>query len=318
MVGGVIGLAIALALVVTATILARVTRDRRAAVLFALVALAYAGIGGLLLLGGHTPVTHLGAPHVLVAATALVVFSAVLTISTGGATPLLLGATAAGAVLGAGAAASLVLGTKPAGSAAIIAAIGLAWIPLLPMLGARMARLPIPAVPTGPDDLKADEETLDGRMLRSRADRADGLLSALVGSTAAILLGCEVVLSLSGGLPAQLFCCVLALVLLLRARPFAGRAPRAAVLTAGTLGFGLLAVAVFFSSVSTVRLAVVLGGLVAFAVISLVYGLGIAGKRIAPIWGRTLDIIEILLIIGAVPLAIWVSGLYGWVRGLHA
>ena len=54
------------------------------------------------------------------------------------------------------------------------------------------------------------------------------------------------------------------------------------------------------------------------AIISLVYGLGVAGKRIAPIWGRTLDIFEIILIVGAIPLAVWVSGLYDWARALHA
>ena len=51
--------------------------------------------------------------------------------------------------------------------------------------------------------------------------------------------------------------------------------------------------------------------------ISLVYGLTVAGKRISPVWGRLLDIVEILLIIALVPLAVWVGGLYGWILNLR-
>jgi type VII secretion integral membrane protein EccD len=317
-IGGAVGLAMALMLVVTATILSRFGRLPRAAILFALVAVCYAGVGGLLLLGGERTLTELDAEHVLVGATSWTIFAAVLTVLMGTATPLLLGATAAGAILGLSAGVSIMFGTSPAGVAAIVAAIALACVPLLPMLASRLARVPIPAVPTGPEDLKADEEVLDGTLLRARADRADGFLTALIGSTAAILLGAEIVLALTGGLPGLVFCAVLGTVLMLRARPFASRQPRLAVLGAGAIGLGLVAVGLYLGSDSLIRLTVVLGGLVVIAIISLGYGLGVAGKRIAPIWGRFLDIFEIILIVGAIPLAVWVSGLYAWIRAIKA
>jgi hypothetical protein len=49
------------------------------------------------------------------------------------------------------------------------------------------------------------------------------------------------------------------------------------------------------------------------------FGFAMAGgKRPAsPWWGRALDVLEIVLILGIVPLAVWVSGLYAWIRGIR-
>ncbi|MDI5943309.1 type VII secretion integral membrane protein EccD, partial [Micromonospora sp. DH15] len=139
----------------------------------------------------------------------------------------------------------------------------------------------------------------------------------LLWTVALLVLGGEAVLALDGRLPAVLLCLVLALLSLLRARPFLGRAQRVPVLLAGGLGLGLTAAATFAAGGAAVRLGVVLGGLVVAAVVSLIYGLTVAGKRISPVWGRLLDIVEVLLIISLVPLAVWVCGLYGWIVNLR-
>jgi hypothetical protein len=47
------------------------------------------------------------------------------------------------------------------------------------------------------------------------------------------------------------------------------------------------------------------------------FGLSSANRKPSPIGGRVLDIFEVLLIVAIVPLAVWVSGLYGWVRSLR-
>ena len=77
------------------------------------------------------------------------------------------------------------------------------------------------------------------------------------------------------------------------------------------------AIGIYVTATPLVRLSAVLGGLVAIAVASMVYGFSVAGKRVSPVWGRTLDVIEIILIIAIIPLALWVCGLYGWVGSLH-
>jgi hypothetical protein len=63
-----------------------------------------------------------------------------------------------------------------------------------------------------------------------------------------------------------------------------------------------------------VRLTAVTGALLVIAVISISYGLAGAARKASPMWGRTLDLFEVVLILAVVPLAVWVSGLYGWIR----
>ena len=51
--------------------------------------------------------------------------------------------------------------------------------------------------------------------------------------------------------------------------------------------------------------------------VSIWYGLVGPNRKASPLWGRTLDIFEVLLILALVPLALWVSGIYGWIRTLR-
>ena len=199
----------------------------------------------------------------------------------------------------------------------MVAAVAFGALPALPMLAYRLARLPVPSIPTGPEDLKTDTESVDGRQVLEQSERADEFLTSLLWTVSSLVFGAELVLALDGGLPAVLLCLVLALLSLLRARPLLGRAQRVPVLLAGTVGLGLAAAATFAGGSLPVRLGLILGGLLLAAVISLIYGLTVAGKRISPVWGRLLDIVEIMLIISLVPLAVWVCGLYGWIVNLR-
>ncbi|MFF3867510.1 type VII secretion integral membrane protein EccD [Micromonospora sp. NPDC001898] len=315
--GAIAALLVAVALVVSAAVLSRAAGDSRTGSVLALAGIGHAATGGLLVLAGDRPLTGLGSPHVLLAATAVVVFGAVAALAVGDRLPLFFGATAVGAAVGLGAVVSLAFSVGAPAAAAVVATVAFAVLPALPMASYRLARLPVPSIPTGPDDLKTDTETVDGRRVLRLSERADEFLTGLLWTVALLVLGGEVVLALDGRLPSTLLCLVLALLSLLRARPFIGRAQRAPVLLAGTVGLGLAAAATFAAGSTALRLGVVLGGLVVAAVISLIYGLTVAGKRISPVWGRLLDIVEILLIISLVPLAAWVCGLYGWIVNLR-
>ncbi|TDC55018.1 type VII secretion integral membrane protein EccD [Micromonospora sp. KC207] len=315
--GAIAALLVAVALVVSAAVLSRAAGDSRTGAVLALVGLGHAATGGLLVLAGDRALTELAGPHVLLAATAVVVFGAVAALAVGDRLPLFFGAVAVGGAVGFGAVVGLAFSVGAPAAAAVVATVAFAALPALPMAAYRLARLPVPSIPTGPDDLKTDTETVDGRSVLRRSERADAFLTALLWTVALLVLGGEFVLALDGRLPAVLLCLVLALLSLLRARPFLGRAQRAPVLLAGSLGLGLAAAATFAAGGAVVRLGVVLGGLVVAAVVSLIYGLTVAGKRISPVWGRLLDIVEILLIISLVPFAVWVCGLYGWIVNLR-
>ena len=86
-------------------------------------------------------------------------------------------------------------GAPAAAGAAGIVAFAFAWLPALPMISYRLARLPIPSIPTGPDDLKTDTETVDGRRVLARSDRADEFLAALLGALAVLGAGGSLVLA---------------------------------------------------------------------------------------------------------------------------
>ncbi|MEH0938172.1 type VII secretion integral membrane protein EccD [Micromonospora psammae] len=315
--GALAALLVAVALVVTAAVLSRAVGDSRTGAVLAVAGIGYAAVSGLLVLGGDRGLTELASPHVLLAGTAVVLFGAVAALAVGDRMPLFLGAVAVGAAAGFGALLCLALGIDAAAAAAVVATVAFATVPMLPMTAYRLARLPVPSIPTGPDDLKTDTETVDGRRVLRQSERADEFLTGLLWTVSLLVLGSQVVLAVDGRLPAVLLCLVLALLSLLRARPFIGRAQRTPVLVAGTAGLLLTAAAVFAAGSPAVRLGVVLGGLLLTTVVSLIYGLTVAGKRISPVWGRVLDIVEILLIVALVPLAVWVCGAYGWIVNLR-
>ncbi|WP_279582208.1 hypothetical protein [Fodinicola feengrottensis] len=91
---------------------------------------------------------------------------------------------------------------------------------------------------------------------------------------------------------------------------------RLPLLIASLGGLVLLAVGFAAAGGLVIRLAAVVGGVLAVVVIALLSGLVIPGRRFSPFWGRALDIIEVLLVVAIVPLAIGVLGLYSYVRGL--
>ena len=121
----------------------------------------------------------------------------------------------------------------------MVATVAFAVIPSMPMLSYRLARLPMPSIPTGPDDLKADLETVDGPRVLALGEQANQYFVALLWTVSLVVLGAEIALALDGRLPAVLLCAVLALLLMLRARPLIARAQRTPVLLAGTAGLVL-------------------------------------------------------------------------------
>jgi hypothetical protein len=108
----------------------------------------------------------------------------------------------------------------------------------------------------------------------------------------------------------------LGLVLLTRARTFSTVSQRVPLMVGGVVGLGLLGVVLFRGGGVLVRLGGVLPVLVVVAAVAMGYGLAMAGKRVSPVWSRALDLVEVLLIVAVVPLAMWVCGLYGWIRAI--
>jgi type VII secretion integral membrane protein EccD len=308
---------LAAALLATAAVAARAFNQNGTGVLLALMAICYAAAGGLVVFAGDRPVSTLAAPHVLVAAAAVMLVSAVAAVAVATAVHVFLASGAAAVALGIAATICLVWDATPAAGASAALVVALATVPALPMLAYRMAGLPVPSVPTGPDDLRTDTETVDGRRVLDLAERADEFLAGLLGGVAVIAAGAAVALVATGGLAGVILCTVVGLLLMSRARWVLGINQRLPLLAAGVVSLGAVTLAVFASAGLVGRLAVVLVALLGLAAISIGYAVGGAGRRRSPMWGRTLDILEIVLVLGVLPLAVWVSGLYSWMRSIR-
>jgi len=315
--GALVALGTAAVLLLVATVLSRAVGDSRTGVVFAIVALGYAGVGGLLVFAGERGLTALAAPHVLIAGTVMLIGSAVATAGVADAVAVFLGTSVAALGLCVGALICLIWGATPAAAAAIVVTLAFATLPAMPMLSYRLAGLPIPSVPSDPEELKTDTEMVAGRHVLALSERADEFLGGMLGALAVIGTVASVALSLTGGKPGMALSAVLGLLMLARARWFISRRQRLPLLIAGVIALGVDGIGAFLAAGQLLRLTVGVGAALAVAAITIAYAVVGSTRRASPMWGRTLDIFETILILAVIPLAVWVSGLYSWIRSFR-
>jgi len=310
----VVGLGTAVVGLAAAIVLARAVGDSRTGVVFAVVALVYSGVGGLLILAGDSELTELGAPHVLVAGIAVMVVSAIATVGVADGVAVFVGSSVAALALCLGAVVCLAWRATPASAAAVVVTLVFAAVPLLPMISYRLAGLPIPSVPTAAEDLKTDVETVQGARVLALSDRSDEFLAGFLSALGLTAVCASLALTITGGLAGVVLASVLGLLMLVRARWFIGIRQRLPLLIGGALGLGVVTVDRFLAASQTVRLSVGLGTVLVVAVLTIAYAVVGSARRRSPIWGRLLDIVEMVLVLAVVPLALWATGLYGWIR----
>ena len=315
-VAAVIALGVALALLGVAVVLSRAIGDSRAGVAFATTAAVYAASGGLLVMLGDRPLSALTPAHLLITVTIVLLATVIGAIGVADAAPLFLSVAIISVALGVTVTLALVFGANIAATAAIVATIAFGTMPALPMLAYRSAGLPIPTVPTEAEELKRDNESVDGARVLQRSVRADGLLTAMLAALSVI--GASAALLVAGdGTAGMLFSVTLGLILLARARYFGSRAQRLWLLCAGATAVAAAGFSFFSTIEYPLRLVVILGVTLTVAAISTGFGLAGSDRKQSPIWGRILDILEVILILGLVPIAVWVSGLYTWIRAIR-
>ena len=315
-IGGLIGAALAATLLVAAMVFARALGDARTGTAFALVATVYAGVGGLLVLAGDTPPSSLTVAHVAVAATLAMVAATVASIGVPGATPVFLAAGVVAAAVLATMGLAALFDIRPAAGAAVTVLAASATLPLLPMLAYRLVGLPVPNVPTERDQLLSDGENVNGIRILELARRADAFLAALVSALAVIVAGTALLVA-GDGLRGLLLALVLGLLSLARARWFLHRAQRLPLLLAGGVALAAAAVAVFAGADQVTRLVGVFGATIAIAAASIGFGLASQRRQNSPLWGRVLDVVEVLLILALAPLVVWEAGLLEWIRAIR-
>jgi type VII secretion integral membrane protein EccD len=312
----IVALSIAAILVGASALLSRAVGDSRAATYFGVTAVLYGGVGGLLIADTkNTGLFDLEGPHVLIAASAILLFSVLAMVAVGdmASAPVFIVTILGAVVLGISTALMMLLTGSAATAAGIAAPLALVILPFAPGLALSMAMVPTPQLPTTTEELKeGDAEAIDGKRILKLSEHAGNYLEALYSFAAVVGLISSIALAFSGEVPGLILSTILSLVLLSRSRSVEDRAARIVMLTGGMGGLAATLAAIFVASEDNilVRLTVILGALTLLTLIAMVYGLAVAGKKIAPTWGRALDIIEALLIVSILPLVGWVCDLY--------
>lgn len=311
---GLVALLLSGVLLGAAAAAARGFKDRSTGIVLALLATVQAFVGGFTVLAGDRPINELAGPHLLVAAACAVLISTVGAVIVSDAAHIFMSTGITAVAIGAGAVISMLTGAGAAAAASIVVAVALIATPSTPMLSYRLAQLPVPSVPSSVEEVRTDNETVNGADVLARAERADNLLSAMLAALAAVTAGAAVALALAGTTPALVLCALIGLLSLSRARWFASTGQRLPLLAAGVVALAAAMIVLFANSGMLVRLAMLVPALLVIAMIGIGYGITAVGRRASPMWGRTLDIIEVVMVLSVLPLVVWVSGLYGWIR----
>jgi type VII secretion integral membrane protein EccD len=304
--------ALAVLLLVGGGALARAYGDADAGAVCALVGVPVAGLAGLLVFGSHT--LALGTAEVATALAAITVYGALAVVVVAYRLPWFLGVTVA-ALLGALAAAvPLIADVAAQGSAAIAVALATALAAVAPMLSLRLAKLPLPTVPTDMDSFREKEKPTLGPSVLDQTAQAEALLAGLLSAFGLVLLGGVVVLLRGGNVAQAGLVGVVGAVWLLRSRSYSGTLPRVVFVVAG---LAVLACLGAWLALSTQREAMLIGAgvLAVSGLICVSYAKRAVRGKQSPYWSRLLDVAEFLGLIAIIPLAGEVVGLYAALRG---
>lgn len=186
----------------------------------------------------------------------------------------------------------------------------------LPQLSYRIAQIALPVLPSGAEQLMADEQPIQADIV-SRAVMADKLLASFITATVMTATVFLVPVVNTGHWAALALGAAVSLALLLRARAFVGLTQRLALLLGGIVCTTLTVVEIgAHSSTGGVALAIA-GGVIAIGATSLaVYASRMYDKILSPTWGRLGDIFEWIAIMAIIPLVLAVLDVYGFMLGL--
>ncbi|MFI0350682.1 type VII secretion integral membrane protein EccD [Actinomadura sp. 9N407] len=309
---------VALVTVIAAGALSRAFGDAGAGAVLGYAALPYAFLAGLLAPARSTlDITELGAPHMLAGSGALAFTAIIAAFLIVDGLPVFLGVAVAALFGTIGSAfAFFFTGLEPAGIAAVVAVIAMAFTAAIPSLAFKLARLPLPPIPTNADDLRSDTETVDGRSVLARTGAADKYATGLVACIAITALGALIFLFGAGGWAATATTAAMSLSLLLRSRVFRSVAQRSWLLVSGLIGLGLLTIGTALDHSQAVSLAAALVPLLLIGGIVVGIVMWLPDHRPTPFWGRAGDIIDMMVVITLIPLALAVLDVYSRVRGL--
>lgn len=278
-------------------------------------AVPYLALAGSLVPQGASSDAELGAR--LLAGCSAAAGAAVLAVAAVGACAPLFLATALAAALGATGGAVMLFGVPATGTAApLILAIVLLGN-FLPSLAFRLSGLKVPLLPTNTGQLQEGIDPTPDEVIAARGAVADQYLTGLYGATGLVAASCLTVLAFQTSWAPLTLAAVLCALMFTHARAIGGAWQRLAVVLPAAYGSVLLTVRWVLETDAGSR-PLLLAGLLAAAAVLAITGWTLPGRRLVPYWGRAVDLLHLLFAITLVPLALLVTGLYGYLRGLNS
>ncbi|MEV4133770.1 type VII secretion integral membrane protein EccD [Dactylosporangium sp. NPDC049742] len=305
----------ALVLLIAAVVLARAAGDAGVGAVLAAVALPFAFAGGGLLLAGDRPVTGLSAGHLIVAG-AVLLLAALVGQAGVTAAPEVWATAAVAGLLGVIGGWLATTGEFDAHEAAAVTAGGiLALSTTFGTLALRLGRVPMPVLPRSTADLVRDDPQPPLPLVHAAVARADALLTGMLTGSCGVVLCCQVTLIRHGGTAAVVLVALLAAGFLLRARLYPILRQRVPLLVAGVFGLGCLVLGPLMADRTALLVST---GPLLFAAAAVAVMAGVVYSTRVPnaYLGRFAEYAEILIVVAVVPVACWVLGLFGYVRGL--
>jgi type VII secretion integral membrane protein EccD len=302
---------VAALLLVAAGMVSRAADDAVAGAVLGCGAGLYGALAGLLALAHHHASPLAGSAGLLAGASVGLVLVVLAGASVGAGTPVFAGAAV---VALAGIVAGLVSPHSPRGGAAA-AALGLVFVlmPFVPMTAYRAAGLPRPFLPESARELRRGADPMPAEELARRTLRADLYVSSLVAACAVVTVACAGFLVAAPGWAGPALAGVAAVLAVMRARSFSGRAQRIWLLAAALASAALLVTGLPGRLTEAAAAPGIVLGTAVVAVTAIAFAVR-PDRRSSPPVARLLQAFELVTAIATVPLVLEVVGVYGMLR----
>jgi type VII secretion integral membrane protein EccD len=306
---------LAVVLLVTAAALSRAFGDAGAGAAVAIAGLPAALLAGIEVAGTGTVRFPPSAGGLAVGCGTLLVYAVLSAVAVAHRVAVFAGVSVTAMAGGIAASAAILTNARPSSVSALLVPIAVVLSPALPMLALRVARLPLPRIPTDTAAFRADERPTLGPQVVGETEAAEAVLTGLLGAVATLVLAGAIGLLADGSVWARVLGGVAGLALLLRARAYVSIGQRGVLMLGGVGALLVTAGKLAVSGGDTTRVALVLG-MLAVGLVCLVYALRAVDNQPSPYWSRLIDMVEFLALISLMPLAAAVLDIFTKVRGL--
>jgi type VII secretion integral membrane protein EccD len=303
---------LAVALLVLSGALGRAYGDVDAAVAAAAAGWPAAALAGVTAVPPHG--FTLGAGQLALGAAAVTLYGVLVVVIVAHRVAWFLAVTVAAAFAAIGGAVVVLSGARASGVAAVLPVVATGLGAIGPMISLRLARLPLPTVPSDMDAFRAEEKPTMDESVLGQTSVAEDMLTGLLAAFGLVVIGSVVVLTKDVAIWQAGLVALLALSWLLRSRSYAGAAQRIVLVGTGLVTLALLGAWLAAHGDQLTQFAAC-AVLAVAGIVSLLYANRVRRGRRSPHWSRYLDIIEFIALLALIPVAGVVLHLYTAIQG---